>query len=85
MLKRNDKVYYDNGKYCVYVNVRHNIKILVHDENKTIDYFKHCYTNNDFNLPNYVLAKCQELHAMWHNQTIYSWLSNYKKNRSAEK
>lgn len=67
MLKKQDKRFWTNGKFTVYLNVRKNIKVLRHDDSKVFDYFStglygSNYNNRESIVPKSVLQKCRELH-----------------------
>jgi hypothetical protein len=84
MLKRNDKVYYQNESWVVYINNRNSTKVLNLINNIKYDYFQQIY-RKDTVVPKYVQDKCKEIHAMWHDGTIWQWIDSQKEKGKRKK
>ena len=84
MLKRSDKVYYQNDWWIVFLNNRNTIKVGCKKENKVYDYFKDIYFK-DTDVPKYISKKCSEIHSMWQNGSIWSWIEEKEKEKAMER
>lgn len=80
MLKRNDKVYYEEKDWIVYLNNRNHIKIINVREEKIIDFYKEINRKKNI-IPKEVQEKCKEINQMFHSGTIWEWLEKDKKKK----
>jgi hypothetical protein len=80
MLKRSDKVYYEEKNWIVYLNNRNHIKIVNVAEEKIIDYFKNANSKKNI-VPANVQDKCREINQMFHSGTIWEWLENHQRKK----
>jgi hypothetical protein len=83
LLKRNDKVYFQDNDWIVYLNNRNNIKVLCLATETIYDYFKDISGKNT--VPTDIRKKCVEIHEMWHNGSIWHWLDEQRKNAERKK
>lgn len=84
LLKRNDKVYFESHPWVVYLNNRNNIKVYDSAKDSKYDYFKDIY-GKQTDIPKTVQSKCKEIHAMWHDGSIWTWLDSQKEKAKRKK
>lgn len=85
MLNKNDKVYFEDKKYTVYVNCQGNIKVLRHEDGKKLDYVNHVYCNPKI-ISRGAAKACNQLHGMFQNQFSMRDIfpSYYKKEKGSK-
>jgi hypothetical protein len=84
LLKRSDKVYYQNDSWIVYLNNRNHTKVVCLNDSKIYDYFKDIYGKKTV-VPKYVQEKCKEIHTMWHDGSIWTWMDSQKEKAKRKK
>jgi hypothetical protein len=78
LLKRNDKVYFEDDFWVVFLNNRNTTKVLCQITGVVYDYFKDI-DHKETVVPNYIKDKCVEIHHMWIDSRIDSQKEKRKK------